>query len=261
LGEERQGGKGKNRSNTQFFIKLKKQMTFSQAEFDIRLEWGGQGVNLLAPISDVVIIVDVLSFTTCVEIATSRNATIYPYLGSMEMAQDFARSVGAELAQKRGEAKYSLSPMSILEIPEELKLVLPSPNGSTLTLATGETPTLAGCLRNARAVAKSAKKYGNRITVIPAGERWPDGSLRPSFEDLIGAGAIVHFLGGNCSPEAFAARSAFERAEPNLEELLHQCSSGKELIERGYEEDVRLGAELNVSDCVPTLQDGAYRAQ
>ena len=233
-------------------------MTFTQAEFDVRLEWGEHGVNLLAPISDVVIIVDVLSFTTSVEIATNRNAIIYPYRGRLEMAQEFARSVGAELAQKRGGAKYSLSPKSMLGVPEGIKLVLPSPNGSTLTLATGDTPTLAGCLRNARAVAEAAKKYGSRIAVIPAGERWPDGSLRPSFEDLIGAGAIVHYLSGNSSPEAVSARSAFLAAEQELANLLLQCGSAKELIERGYKDDVSLAAELNVSNCVPTLENRAY---
>jgi 2-phosphosulfolactate phosphatase len=233
-------------------------MTFTQAEFDVRLEWGEHGINHLAPTSNVIIIVDVLSFTTSVEIATNRKAIIYPYRGRLEMAQEFARSVGAELAKKRGGAKYSLSPKSMLGVPEGIKLVLPSPNGSTLTLATGNTPTLAGCLRNARAVAQAAKKYGSRIAVIPAGERWPDGSLRPSFEDLIGAGAIVHFLDGNCSPEASAARSAFLAAERDLTDLLLQCSLGKELIERGYKDDVSLAAELNVSDCVPTLENGAY---
>ena len=236
-------------------------MTFTQSEFDIRLEWGEHGVNLLAPISDVVVIVDVLSFTTCVEIATNRKAIIYPYRGKLETAQEFARSVGAELAGKNRDAKYSLSPQSMTKIPEGIKLVLPSPNGSTLTLTTGDIPTLAGCIRNARAVAEAAKQYGEQIAIIPAGERWPDGSLRPSFEDLIGAGAIVNYLDGKCSPEAYAAKSAFLSAQENLENLLLQCGSGKELIERGYQEDVFLASRLNVSDCVPTLQDSAYRAQ
>jgi 2-phosphosulfolactate phosphatase len=236
-------------------------MTFTQAEFDIRLEWGMRGVDFLAPGSDVVIIVDVLSFSTSVEIATSRKAVIYPYRWKNESAQEFARSIGAELGQKRGENGFSLSPYSLLNIPRGTKLVLPSPNGATLTLATGDTPTLAGCLRNARVIAEAAKKYGRRIAVIPAGERWPDGSLRPSFEDLIGSGAIIHYLNGNCSPEAYTARSAFLAAENELTNLLLQCGSGKELIERGYEEDVLLAAELNVSDCVPALQDGAYIAQ
>jgi len=236
-------------------------MTFTQAEFDIRLEWGEHGVNLLAPISNVVIIVDVLSFSTSVEIATSRKAVVYPYRWKDESAQEFARSIGAELAQKRRNAGFSLSPKSLLNIPMGTKLVLPSPNGATLTLATGETPTLVGCLRNARAVAEASRKYGNRIALIPAGERWPDGSLRPSFEDLVGAGAIVNYLDGNCSPEAEAARSAFLAAESELTDLLLQCGSGIELIERGFKEDVFLSAELNVSECVPALQEGAYSSQ
>jgi len=233
---------------------------FTQAEFDIRLEWGEHGVNLLAPISDVVIIVDVLSFSTSVEIATSRGATVYPYRKSFEEAREFANSIGGELAEKKREAKYSLSPQSMLTIPEGIKLVMPSPNGSKISLSTGTTPTLAGCLRNARAVAEIAKKYGERIAIIPAGERWPDCTLRPSFEDLIGAGAIIHYLDGKCSPETYAARSAFESAESDLENLLLGSGSGKELIERGYKQDVLLAAELNVSGCVPTLQDGAYTA-
>jgi len=236
-------------------------MTFTQAEFDIRLEWGEHGVNLLAPISNVVIIVDVLSFSTSVEIATSRKAVVYPYRWKNETAQEFALSIGADLAQKRGYKGFSLSPQSLLNIPMGTKLVLPSPNGATLTLATGSTPTLAGCLRNARAVAESAKKHGSRIALIPAGERWPNGSLRPSFEDLIGAGAIIHYLDGYCSPEAYAARYAFLAAEKELTNLLLQCGSGKELTERGYKEDVNLAAELNVSDCVPKFQDGAYVSQ
>ena len=236
-------------------------MTFTQAEFDIRLEWGEHGVNLLAPISDVIIIVDVLSFSTSVEIATSRKAVVYPYRWKDESAQEFARSIGAELAPKHRNVGFSLSPKSLLNIPMGTKLVLPSPNGATLTLATGETPTLAGCLRNARAVAEAAKKYGNRIALVPAGERWPDGSLRPSFEDLIGAGVIIRYLDGNCSPEAYAAKSAFLSAEQELTNLLLQCGSGKELIERGFKEDVFLSAELNVSECVPVLQAGAYSSQ
>jgi 2-phosphosulfolactate phosphatase len=236
-------------------------MIFSQAEFDIRLEWGEQGVNILAPISDVVIIVDVLSFSTSVEIAVSRGAIVYPYRKSFEEAREFANSIGGELAETNREAKYSLSPQSMLDIPKGIKLVMPSPNGSRLSLSTGETATIAGCLRNAKSVAEAAKTYGKRIAIIPVGERWPDGTLRPSFEDLIGAGAIIHYLGGNPSPEAYAARSVFESAKQNLENLLLGSSSGKELIERRFKQDVLLAAELNVSECVPILESGTYKAE
>lgn len=233
-------------------------MLFTQTDFDIRCEWGLQGVLQLAPNSDVIIIVDLFSFTTCVEIATSQGALVYPYRG--EDAASFAQSVGAELAVKWGGAGYSLSPHSLVNLPAGLRLVLPSPNGSTLSMSTGSTPTLAGCLRNAAAVAAAAMTYGQRIAVIPAGERWrEDGSLRPAYEDWLGAGAIINALCGCLSPEARAARAAFRDAQPDLDHLLRACGSAKEHSERGLDENVALVGALNVSACTPVLVDGAYQ--
>ncbi len=233
-------------------------MTFTQADFEIRCEWGLQGVTQLAPISDVVIIVDVFSFTTCVEIATQQGALIYPYRG--DHAAVFAESVGATLAAKWGNAGYSLSPHSLVQLPPGLRLILPSPNGSTLSLSTGQTPTLAGCLRNVQAVAAAAATYGKQITLIPAGERWrADGSLRPAYEDWVGAGAIISQLSGRLSPEARAARAAFLDAQGELAQLISLCGSAKEHSEQGFAQNVVLAASLNVSDCVPLLVDGAYR--
>lgn len=235
-------------------------MTYDQQEFDIRLEWGKRGVDVLAPISDVVIIVDVLSFTTCVDVAVSRGAVVFPYAGPREGAVDYAAAHQAELAYHRGRSRYSLSPDTLQTISAGTRLVLPSPNGSTLTMAAKSKPVLAGCLRNAEAVAAAARQMGQTIAVIAAGERWKDdASLRPSFEDLLGAGAICHYLGGQMSPEARAAAAAFETLHTQLNDLLRQCSSGKELIEKGFVNDVILASQLNVSSCVPFLQNDAYQ--
>ena len=233
-------------------------MRFDQAEFDIRCEWGKQGVLQLAPISDVIVIVDVLSFSTCVDIANSRGAIAFPYGWNDASAKTFAQSMDAEVAEKRGSSGYSLSPTSLLAIPSGTRLVLPSPNGSSLSLATSSTPTLTGCLRNGRAVALAAMNYGQRIAVIPAGEQWCDGSLRPSFEDLIGAGSVISWLQGKLSPESQLAVEAYRGVSRSLNHLMKQCGSGQELIERGFEQDVDLASEINVSDCVPTLVNGAY---
>ncbi|MDJ0593102.1 MAG: 2-phosphosulfolactate phosphatase [Pleurocapsa sp. MO_226.B13] len=233
-------------------------MYFNQNDFEIRCEWGKSGILQLAPFSDVIVIVDVLSFSTCIEIATSLGAIVYPYQWQDESAKAFADSKGAKLAKKRGSNGYSLSPVSLTCITAGTRLVLPSPNGSSLSLATTSVPILAGCLRNCQAVAFAAMKYGRKIAVIPAGEQWEDNTLRPSFEDFIGAGAIISYLQGSLSPEAQLAMAAYQGVRKHLSHLVKQCGSGKELITRGFAQDVDLAAELNVSNCVPTLIDGAY---
>ena len=233
---------------------------YQQKEFNVRCEWGQQGGDALAPISDVIMVVDVLSFTTCVEIATANGAIIYPYRFNDKSAADYARSKNAQLAIKRNSpAKgFSLSPASLIHIPAHTHLVLSSPNGSTLTLSTGTTLTLAGCLRNAKAIAEFANSVGRAVSVIPAGERWENGGLRPAIEDLIGAGAIIDSLPGTRSPEAQMAASAYTSVEKDLVRTLKTCSSGKELIERGFESDVELAAQLNCSESIPVLKDEAY---
>lgn len=235
-------------------------MFYSQQEFDIKCEWGAEGLEALVGLSDAVVIVDVLSFSTCVDIATARGAVVYPYRRRDESAVAFAASVGAVLAGPRQQQAvgYSLAPTSLVAVPPGTRLVLPSPNGSTLTLATGDVATFAGCLRNASVVAYAASAKGSRVSVIPAGERWEEGGLRPAIEDLLGAGAIIHNLPGTRSPEASAAEALFLRFKDSLPALLAQCSSGKELIEAGFEADVELAALLDVSNSVPFLIEGAY---
>lgn len=234
---------------------------YNQQEFEIRCDWGPQGVAALAPISDVVVIIDVLSFSTCVEVATQRGASVYPYPSKGEEARQYADKIGAIVANhRRTPGTYSLSPASLQTIPAGTKLLLPSPNGATLSLATGTTPTLAGCLRNARAVAQIAQSIGPCIAVIPAGERWrTDGSLRPSFEDWVGAGAIISHLSGRLSPEAQSAVAVFRTTEGSLKPLLAACASGKELIDAGFAEDVEIASDYNISDTVPYLHDGSYQ--
>jgi 2-phosphosulfolactate phosphatase len=232
---------------------------YNQEEFDIRCEWGLKGIQELAPVSDVIIIVDILSFSTCVDIATANGAVVYPYRWKDGTAVEFAKSVRAELADHQRSSKgYTLSPASLSRIPAHTRIVLPSPNGSTLSLSAGHTATLCGCLRNALAVANYAQLIGKKIAVIPAGEQWDHGELRPGFEDLAGAGMIISYLHGSLSPESKAALSVFQYAAGNLEKEIRNCSSGKELAERGFEKDISLACAMNVSDSVPKLIEGRY---
>jgi len=233
-------------------------MIYDQTEYDIACEWSVEGVSMLAPTADVVIVVDVLTFTTCVEFATNQGAVIFPYRWRDETTYDFAEKVNAEVADRNNPNGFSLTVTSLQNLPQNTRLVLPSPNGSTVSLLAGDAPVIAGCLRNCRAVAKSAMKKGRRVAVIPAGERWENDALRPCVEDLIGAGAIISYLQGRLSPEALVAKTVFENLSADLIVNMKNCISGREKIARGEETDIYLAAELNSSDCVPILKNNAF---
>jgi 2-phosphosulfolactate phosphatase len=163
--------------------------------------------------------------------------------------------------------QVSLSPASMCAASPTPRLVLPSPNGSTISaLLAGQGVTVVGAsLRNRRAVARWVQRPGagrRRVAVIPAGERWPDGSLRPAIEDLWGAGAVIGALiedgRTGLSPEARAAAAAFDPVADDLGRALHGCVSGVELGALGFGEDVDVAAELDRSGAVPVLVDGAF---
>jgi 2-phosphosulfolactate phosphatase len=232
---------------------------FDQTQFDLRCEWGLAGLQAVGADVDAIVIVDVLSFTTALDIAVSNGARVFPYRWKDDSAKAFALSRNAILAGNRREREaFSLAPASLRAIPAGTALVLPSPNGSTLSLHVKSVPTFAACLRNAPAVARQASLRGSRIAVIPAGERWSDDSLRPCVEDLVGAGAVLASLPGTMSPEAELAVAAFLACRDTLRERLSTCGSGRELIGRGFPEDIELAAEYAVSSAAPILLGECY---
>jgi phosphosulfolactate phosphohydrolase-like enzyme len=163
-------------------------MTFS-------VNGGAAGARQLASISDVVIVVDVLSFCTAVDIAVSNGAAVLPYGWREEGAREFAETRGAILASRRSTpGADSLSPASLQSIPRGVSVVLPSAAN----------------------------------------------------------------LPGRLSPEAELAVASFKRFQFRLYDAISRCSSGKELIDRRFAEDVELACRFGVSSSAPVLVDGRY---
>ncbi len=221
-------------------------------------EWGLHGVIALRDRVAVLVIVDVLSFSTAVDVAVSRGAIVSPVDPDRDAG---AAPAGALWAGPRGSG-FSLSPQSLAAIPPGTHLMLQSPNGARLSLACGSTLVFAGCLRNARAVAQAARRVAGdaAIGVVPAGESWPDGSLRPAIEDLFGAGAVLDHLDLPMSAEARVARDAFRAAGTELTDIVRDSISGRELIDREFAGDVALAVQHEISMSAPLLVGGAYRA-
>ncbi len=232
-----------------------------QSAFDVRCEWGQHGLTTLAPSAGLVVIIDLLSYSTVVDVALTRGAEIYPHPGKDASAESRARELGASLALGRGKGTFSLSPASMLQVQPGQKIVLPSPNGAALSVQATALAQRAICVsfRNLSAVARYASSF-SPIAIIPAGERWPDHSLRPAVDDIACAGALIEKLPGTRSPEALAALGIWQQFRGDLLANLLACASGRQLVEMGYRVDVEMAAELDVSTTVPILRDGRYRA-
>jgi len=247
-----------------------------QSSCAVRLEWGPTGAAAVAPGCDVAVVVDVLSFTTTLSVALDLGITVLPYAWKDSRAEAYAAERDAVLAVGRLEARewgggVSLSPASLAALGPDHgveRVVLPSPNGSAISFALRDTGcTVVGAsLRNAEAVAAWLVPHiesGARVAVVPAGERWPDGSLRPGLEDLWGAGAVLSHLGrlvdmSAWSPEAHAAAAAYEAVRGGIADELIACASGAELVDRGFASDVWVAGEVDVSPVVPVLTGDSF---
>jgi 2-phosphosulfolactate phosphatase len=206
---------------------------FDQSRYQVRLEWGAEGLERLAP-TDVVVVVDVLRFSTTATDAVARGEIV-----PLDAAAHAVSLNGAAVAE---------------------------------AAASAESVVLLGCLRNATAVARAVlaeqTRRGERtsIAVIAAGEldgRGADAGLRLAVEDQLGAGAIVDALGAlgidHTSPEAAAACEAFRGLRGAVRHLLTASGSGQELIARDRRADVLAAAEIDATDAVPTLREGVFR--
>ncbi|MGM1017276.1 MAG: 2-phosphosulfolactate phosphatase [Actinomycetota bacterium] len=217
---------------------------FDQSVYQVRHDWGVEGTRRLAA-ADVVIVVDVLRFSSVVTDAV--DAGLSP---SLDRAREWSRN-GAAVAT----AAHDLGSEGAV--------------------------VLVGGLRNATAVARAVLTLQDRrqqrtsVSVIAAGERGDDGTLRFAVEDQLGAGAIIAALGDlgidHTSPEAAASAESFRGLRRALRHLLSACGSARELAD-GVRADSLMAADgiaptdvadaavVDASDTVPQLQAGEFIA-
>lgn len=208
---------------------------FDQSRYQVRLEWGADGLRRLAP-SDIVVVVDVLRFSSTVSGEVAAGATV-----PLDESAHAVSINGAAIAAAAADA------------------------GATVMI---------GCLRNASAAAaavlaeQTARAARTSVAIIAAGEltgREPGAPVRFAVEDQLGAGAIVEALAAlgidHSSPEAAAACEAFRGLRGAVRHLLTASGSGQELLERDARDEVLAAAEIDVDATVPVLRDGLFGAR
>lgn len=248
---------------------------FGQSEYRCRLHWGRHGAHRAADRGDILVVVDVLSFTSSVATAIAYDGQIIPCPDTAS-ALEIAHQKNAIAAVSRRDAVenggFSLSPISYIEMKARKRVAVKSLNGAVCSALAYQLPfVFAASLLNANAVAESISclltNTEYNVTVLACGERWEvpdgDGDLRFAIEDYLGAGAvltgILNTIGReNTSPEAIVCAGAFTASKPDITRILWECESGQELRQRGFDEDVRHASQLDMYSAVPILRDGVF---
>lgn len=207
---------------------------FDQSAYQVRLEWGVAGLARLAP-SDIVVVVDVLRFSSTVIRSVERGETV-----ELDAAAHAVSINGAAVAEAASESSATV---------------------------------LLGALRNpagvARAVLAVQQERGSRasVAVIACGElesRSPDASLRFGVEDLLGAGAVIAALSDigidHSSPDAAVAGEGFRALRGAARHLLTASGSGRELDDLGRRDEVLAAAAVDAASVVPVLRAGRFVA-
>ena len=228
---------------------------------------------------DIVVIVDVLSFSTAVGTAVAEGLAVMPCTDTDDL-EALAEAHRAAVGKRRelADGGISLSPLSLTGLLEVERILLRSPNGARCVRAArdaGASDVFACALVTktavARAVARAATDLRS-VSVVACGERWdgvdldttsePASGLRVAIEDSLGAGAFVDALRlaqdqigarGWASPEARVAELAWRGAEGTVERLLRDAISGLELRRRGFARDVGHAASVDRYDVAPRL--------
>jgi 2-phosphosulfolactate phosphatase len=211
---------------------------FDQSTYQVRLDWGVQGLARLAP-SDIVVVVDVLRFSSTVVDAVTGGVDV-----GLADALDWSRNGAPVAAAAAADATVMLG-------------------------------SIRNAAATARAVQVEQERRQGRtsVAIIAAGELDDAGGLRFAAEDLLGAGAVAAALTDlgidHTAPDAAVAAEGFLALRRALRHLIGATGSGRELG-AGVPATARIdaaglvptstidAAALDAVDVVPVLRDGRF---
>jgi len=212
---------------------------FDQSTYQVRLEWGVDGLARLAP-ADIVVVVDVLRFSSSVADAVASGSEV-PLEGAVAWSRN-----GAAVAAAAGDATVLL--------------------GSLRN---------AGAVARAVATLQNRRQARTSVAVIAAGESDAAGALRVAVEDQLGVGAVIAALTDlgidHTAPDAAVAAEGFRALRRALRHMVSASGSAREIAD-GVPATDRMtaagvvptspaaAAELDALDAVPILRDGVFVA-
>jgi len=218
-----------------------------------------------------IVVIDILRATSVIIQALSQGAMEVIPVSTVEEAFQVAKNfpqgttlLGGERGSKKIKGfDLGNSPREyVREKVEGKRLILTTTNGTKAfhLVASGQEIMVASFL-NIGATAKWCLDLNRDILLFPSG----DGG-RFSLEDTICGGMLIDQvirIGGKSVALTDAAQSAhilYQRFENNLIEAFRVSCHGKDLVAKGFEDDLAYCAQIDITDIVPTFRDRVIRA-
>jgi 2-phosphosulfolactate phosphatase len=226
--------------------------------------------NLLS--DRVVVVMDILRATSVIVHALSQGASEIIPLATVEeafrMAKAFPRGfvlLGGERESKEIPGfDLGNSPREyVAERVEGKKIILTTTNGTKAfhAISSGRE-ILAGSFLNIGAVARRCVESEKDLFIFPSGDQ---GNF--SLEDTLCGGMLIDLISEREKEEvvltdaSYSAQILFQRFKDNLVEAFHLSHHGKELIHRGFEEDLAYCAQIDMTPLVPIFRQGVIKGK
>lgn len=218
----------------------------------------------------VVVVIDILRATSVIVAAMSQGAREILPVETVEEAFQLARTFPPNttlLGGERGSRK--IEGFDLGNSPREYdgekvrgkRLILTTTNGTKAFHAVSQGKNvLVGSFFNISAVAEQCLRLDQDLLIYPSGD---EGHF--SLEDTVCGGMLIDRIikkrGGpvTLTDASHSAHILFQRFEATIVESFYLSQHGRDLVERGFEEDLPYCGQVDLTDIVPVFKGGVIR--
>jgi len=235
---------------------------------DIQLVPTAPNPNLL--FDRAVVVIDILRATSVIIQAMSQGVSEIIPVTTVEDAFKMAKAFPPGFVLLGGESESKNIPgFDLGNSPREYvaervkgkKLILTTTNGTKAfhRVSSGKE-ILAGSFFNIGALAQRCLESNRDLLIFPSGD---EGNF--SLEDTICGGMLIEWITKkgeksiSLTDASECARILYKKFVDNLIGAFYLSRHGKELISRGYEEDLAYCARIDAIPLVPIFRDGVIR--
>jgi 2-phosphosulfolactate phosphatase len=218
----------------------------------------------------VVVVIDILRATSVMVQAVSQGAEEIVPVKTVEEAFQIAKGFPPDTIVLGGERKSrKIEGFDLGNSPREYqdeklkgkRLILTTTNGTKAFHAVSSgKKVLVGSFLNIAAVAGRCFELNQDVLIYLSGD---EGNF--SLEDTVCGGMLIDRIikkGGKSFLLTDASRSAhilFQKFEANIVESFYLSQHGRDLVDRGFEEDLPYCAQVDVKNLVPVFKDGVIK--